>query len=131
MHTHIYVYIYIYMYYIYYIYRSICLYEYIYIFIQSPIWYQVRALLKAPIAVGAGHTLEGKLRFEANDARGYNVHIEVRNANTGVTAANVCVTQCALHHFQYASQTSQSSPGYYSPGVSALPLPEQPAFGEP
>uniref|UniRef100_A0A7S3RFB1 type I protein arginine methyltransferase n=1 Tax=Strombidinopsis acuminata TaxID=141414 RepID=A0A7S3RFB1_9SPIT len=88
-------------------------------------WYQVRALLKAPIAVGAGHTLEGRLDFEANDARGYNVHMHVRNANTGVSASNVCVTQCALHHFQYSSQTSQSTPAFFGAAETVpLPLPE-------
>lgn len=90
-------------------------------------WYQVRALLKAPIAVGAGHTLEGQLEFEANEARGYNVHMHVRNANTGVSASNVCVTQCALHHFQYSSQTSQTPPAFYgSAETAALPIPEAP-----
>jgi hypothetical protein len=34
------------------------------------------------------------------------------NENTEVRAANVIVTQCALHHFQYATQTNQP---YYPP----------------
>jgi len=89
-------------------------------------WYQVRALLKSPIAVGGGHTVTGTMVWEANDARGYNVHITARNANTGVDASNVLVTQCALHHFQYSSQTSQSSPPLFGAAATApLPLPEE------
>ena len=38
-------------------------------------WYQVRFMLRSPIACGAGHTLNGHLSFEANDARGYNVKV--------------------------------------------------------
>ena len=37
---------------------------------------------------------------------GYNLHVELTNVNTGVTAQNTVVTQCALHHFQYTSQQS-------------------------
>jgi len=86
----------------------------------------VRALLKSPIAVGGGHTVTGTMVWEANDARGYNVHITARNANTGVDASNVLVTQCALHHFQYSSQTSQSSPPLFGAAATApLPLPEE------
>ena len=33
-------------------------------------------------------------------------------ANTGVQATNTVVTQCALHHFQY---TTQSMPSYNYP----------------
>ena len=38
-------------------------------------WYQVRFMLRSPIACGAGHTLNGNLSFEANDARGSNVKV--------------------------------------------------------
>jgi len=75
-------------------------------------WYQVRCLLKAPLPAGVGHVFTGELRFDANESRGYNVHMSLTNVNTGVSAANTVVTQCALHHFQYSSQTSQS---YYAP----------------
>ena len=71
-------------------------------------WYQVRLMLKAPIAVGPGHVIVGCCSFEANDARGYNIRLTIRNTNTGVDAENTVVSQCALHHFQYTSQ--QSSP---------------------
>lgn len=79
-------------------------------------WYQVRMMLRAPIAVGAGHAIVGKLRFVANEARGYNVTIAATNANTRVTAENTIVTQCALHHFQYTSQ--QSAPYFTMPQTS-------------
>ena len=67
---------------------------------------QVRCLLRSPLALGAGHRLTGSLLFEANESRGYNVHMTLTNANTRVSLSNVVVTQCALHHFQYTSQTS-------------------------
>lgn len=78
-------------------------------------WYQVRCLLMSPLAVGPGHRLCGELRFESNASRGYNVHMTVSNANTGVTETNTVVTQCALHHFQYTSQqsTSYQQPQFY------------------
>jgi len=87
-------------------------------------WYQVRAMLRAPIPVGAGHTIVGQIMFEANESRGYNIRVIARNANTGISGENVVVTQCALHHFQYTSQTSTPlySPQPASPGV-AVPLP--------
>jgi len=74
-------------------------------------WYQVRCMLRAPLALGVGHVLTGSLRFEANEARGYNVYMKVVNANTGVELTNTVVTQCALHHFQYTTQ--QSMPQAY------------------
>ena len=86
-----------------------------------PPWWQVRCLLRAPLPVGPGHTVSGTLRFEANESRGYNLHVELTNANTGVSAQNTVVTQCALHHFQYTSQqtvayaTADASGGYYTP----------------
>jgi len=69
-------------------------------------WYQVRAMLRAPMPVTQGHVVTGELLFEANEARGYNIHVKARNVNTGVTEENTVVSQCALHHFQYTSQTS-------------------------
>ena len=76
-------------------------------------WYQVRCLLRSPLAVGAGHTLSGNLRFEANEARGYNVHMTLTNNNTGVSQSSTVVTQCALHHFQYTTQSSAPAwPGF-------------------
>ena len=66
-------------------------------------WYQVRCMLRGPMPVGPGHTLTGSLRFEANESRGYNVHMTVTNASTGASQTNVVVTQCALHHFQYTT----------------------------
>lgn len=69
-------------------------------------WYQVRCLLKAPLPVGPGHVVRGSLRFEANESRGYNLHVSLKNVNTGVEGDNTVVTQCALHHFQYTSQQS-------------------------
>jgi histone-arginine methyltransferase CARM1 len=83
-------------------------------------WYQVRCLLRAPLAAGVGHILGGKALFEANEARGYNVHVTLTNTNTGVTHENTVVTQCALHHFQYTTQSSQTAYAY----------PQQPASGE-
>jgi len=50
--------------------------------------------------------VSGTLRFEANESRGYNLHVELTNESTGVSASNTVVTQCALHHFQYTSQQS-------------------------
>ena len=81
-------------------------------------WYQVRCLLKAPLAVGAGHVLTGVMRFEANESRGYNVHLTLTNANTGVEHSNTVVTQCALHHFQYTTQQSGAAGGYYGGGAA-------------
>ena len=68
-------------------------------------------MLRSPLAVGVGHTLTGSMRCEANECRGYNIHMTLTNANTGVTHTNTVVTQCALHHFQYTTQ--QSVPQYY------------------
>ncbi|KAL1503590.1 hypothetical protein AB1Y20_012068 [Prymnesium parvum] len=85
-------------------------------------WYQVRGMLKSPLAAGQGHRFTGELRFEANESRGYNVHISLTNTNTGVSAANTVVTQCALHHFQYSSQQST----YYAP--TQTPEAQQPAY---
>jgi SAM-dependent methyltransferase len=45
-------------------------------------WYQVRCLLQSPLAVGVGHSLSGNLRFEANESRGYNVHMTLVSAGT-------------------------------------------------
>ena len=84
-----------------------------------PPWWQVRCLLRAPLPVGPGHTVSGTLRFEANESRGYNIHMTLLNANTGVRAKNVIVTQCALHHFQYTTQ--QSAPAAYYPAAAAQP----------
>jgi histone-arginine methyltransferase CARM1 len=74
-------------------------------------WYQVRCMLKAPLAVGPGHKVTGSLRFEANESRGYNIHMSLTNVNSEVTSTNVIVTQCALHHFQYSTQASAQA--YY------------------
>ena len=41
-------------------------------------WYQVRCMLRAPLPLGVGHQLTGSLKFEANEARGYNVHVRRR-----------------------------------------------------
>ena len=87
-----------------------------------PPWWQVRCLLRAPLPVGPGHTVSGTLRFEANESRGYNLHVELTNANTGVSAQNTVVTQCALHHFQYTSQQTYAYPAY-------APQPTQPMAG--
>ena len=84
-----------------------------------PPWWQVRCLLRAPLPVGPGHTVSGTLRFEANESRGYNLHIELTNESTGVSSSNTVVTQCALHHFQYTSQ--QSVPYDMSYGAGAAP----------
>eukprot|EP00308_Calcidiscus_leptoporus_P017094 CAMPEP_0119356582 /NCGR_PEP_ID=MMETSP1334-20130426/5153_1 /TAXON_ID=127549 /ORGANISM="Calcidiscus leptoporus, Strain RCC1130" /LENGTH=403 /DNA_ID=CAMNT_0007370655 /DNA_START=69 /DNA_END=1280 /DNA_ORIENTATION=+ len=83
-------------------------------------WYQVRALLRSPIPVGSDHVLVGSLRFEANEARGYNIFVKATNCNTGVSSDNTVVTQCALHHFQYTAQTS-------TPIFAAQPMQTQPA----
>ena len=80
---------------------------------------QVRCLLRAPLPVGPGHTVSGTLRFEANESRGYNLHLELTNVNTGVSSKNTVVTQCALHHFQYTSQ--QSVPYDVSYGATSGP----------
>ena len=84
-----------------------------------PPWWQVRCLLRAPLAVGPGHTVSGTLRFEANESRGYNLHVELTNESTGVRDSNTVVTQCALHHFQYTSQ--QSVPYDVSYGAASGP----------
>ena len=84
-----------------------------------PTAHQVRCLLRAPLPVGPGHTVSGTLRFEANESRGYNLHLELTNDNTGVTSKNTVVTQCALHHFQYTSQ--QSVPYDVSYGAASGP----------
>ena len=81
-------------------------------------WYQVRCMLRSPLALGVGHVLTGSLVFAANESRGYNIHMKLTNANTGVTLTNTVVTQCALHHFQYTTQ--QSQPVYY-PQAQAVP----------
>jgi len=82
-------------------------------------WYQVRCMLRAPLAVGSAHALTGSLRFEANESRGYNVHMTVTNANTGVSQTNVVVTQCALHHFQYATPAQPAANWNWSPPAAA------------
>jgi len=69
-------------------------------------WYQTRCLLRSPVPVGPGHVVRGSLHFQANESRGYNLRLQLTNTNTGVTSENTVVTQCALHHFQYTSQTS-------------------------
>ena len=79
----------------------------------------MRCLLRAPLPVGPGHTVSGTLRFEANESRGYNLHLELTNDNTGVASKNTIVTQCALHHFQYTSQ--QSVPYDVSYGAASGP----------
>ena len=87
----------------------------------------MRCLLRAPLPVGPGHTVSGTLRFEANESRGYNMHLELTNDNTGVSSSNTVVTQCALHHFQYTSQ--QSVPydtGGYSTGPAYGTAPSYP-----
>ena len=73
-------------------------------------------MLRSPLALGTNHTLTGTLKFEANESRGYNTHMTLTNASTGVTLANTIVTQCALHHFQYTTQQSMS---YYPQGQQA------------
>ena len=80
-------------------------------------WYQVRCMLRAPLALGTNHRLTGSLRFEANESRGYNVHMTLLNENTKQEASNTVVTQCALHHFQYTTQ--QSVPQYYAQPAAA------------
>lgn len=83
---------------------------------------QVRCLLRAPLAVGAGHVLSGTMLFEANEARGYNVRMTVVNVNTGVQHTNTVVTQCALHHFQYTTQSAQPAQAcLYSQGTTLPP----------
>ena len=85
-------------------------------------WYQVRCMLRAPLPVGPGHRVQGQLKFEANESRGYNIHVELTNAATGVKATNTIVSQCALHHFQYTSQQTYAYPAY-------APQPTQPMAG--
>lgn len=120
---------------------------------------KVRCMLRAPLAVGSAHALTGSLRFEANESRGYNVHMvralpamwpstcrlrlsrctptldaalpvaecraspcgeqTVTNANTGVSQTNVVVTQCALHHFQYATPAQPAANWNWSPPAAA------------
>ena len=86
-------------------------------------WYQVRCMLRSPLAVGVGHTLSGTMRFEANESRGYNVHMTITNDNTQVTVSNTVITQCALHHFQYTTQ--QSSSPYYPQQQQEAQAPQQ------
>jgi len=90
-------------------------------------WYQVRCLLRAPLPVGPGHTVSGTLRFEANESRGYNLHLELTNDNTGVSAGNTVVTQCALHHFQYTSQQSMPYDASYG-AASGSPYCTAPSY---
>ena len=71
------------------------------------------------------HVLTGNLRFEANESRGYNVHVTLTNANTGVTHTNTVVTQCALHHFQYTT-SQQAAASYFPQAANATPI-TQPA----
>ena len=85
-------------------------------------WYQVRCMLRAPLPVGPGHRVQGQLKFEANESRGYNIHVELTNGATGVKATNTIVSQCALHHFQYTSQQTYAYPAY-------APQPTQPMAG--
>ena len=81
-----------------------------------------RLCRRAPLAVGPGHHVTGNLRFEANESRGYNVHMTVVNSNTGVTHTNTVVTQCALHHFQFTTaQQQQPQPVYYQQPAAAVP----------
>ena len=80
-------------------------------------------MLQVPLAVGVGHVLKGTMLFEANESRGYNVHMTLINANTAVQQSNVIVTQCALHHFQYTTQQASS----YGYGASAMPSSSQTA----
>ena len=79
-------------------------------------------MLRAPLPVGPGHRVQGQLKFEANESRGYNIHVELTNAATGVKATNTIVSQCALHHFQYTSQQTYAYPAY-------APQPTQPMAG--
>ena len=67
-------------------------------------------MLRSPLALGSGHTLTGALTFEANASRGYNIHMSLVNAATGVTHTNTVVSQCALHHFQYTTQSQSYYP---------------------
>ena len=82
----------------------------------------VCCMLRAPLPVGPGHRVQGQLKFEANESRGYNIHVELTNAATGVKATNTIVSQCALHHFQYTSQQTYAYPAY-------APQPTQPMAG--
>ena len=82
-------------------------------------WYQVRCMLRSPLPLGTGHTLKGNMIFEANESRGYNIHMTLINANTGMELSNTIVSQCALHHFQYTTQ--QSAPTYYAPPAASEP----------
>ena len=59
-------------------------------------------MLRSPLAFGVGHELRGSLQFEANEARGYNVHMTLVNANTGASVANTVNTQ------QWCHPTTQS-----------------------
>jgi len=61
---------------------------------QDPLthWYQVRCMLKAPLAVGAGHVLSGELRFEANESRGC-----ARRAGRARCSCPPCACLCVLH----------------------------------
>ena len=43
-------------------------------------------MLRAPLPVGPGHRVQGQLKFEANESRGYNLHVELTNAAPGVKA---------------------------------------------
>ena len=55
-------------------------------------WYQVRCMLRAPLALGTGHTLTGNLVFEANESRGYNIHMTLVNVR-----AAACPPQTPRH----------------------------------
>ena len=86
-------------------------------------------MLRSPLAVGVGHTLTGSMRCEANECRGYNIHMTLTNANTGVTHTNTVVTQCALHHFQYTTQQSVNWAGYGAQAAQqAQPQPQAGAY---
>jgi hypothetical protein len=86
-------------------------------------WYQVRCMLRAPLALGVGHVLTGSLRFEANEARGYNVYMKVVNvralrASARREAARVRQTQavaCPCSH----EVASRCEPSHGSRGAVA------------
>jgi len=60
-------------------------------------WYQVRFLLKNPIAVNSGQTLQGKMHLMVNENRSYNIKITLQLKGTPIKVEQ----DYFLHEQQY------------------------------
>ena len=86
-------------------------------------WYQVRILLREPIAVNAGQRLAGSLLCSANARYSYDCALRMELAgsegSTGVGRAVASAGQCSLADQMYSDGTSAVSPAAAAPASAS------------